>query len=109
MKNTMISNKEREALELIYKGVDKFIEAHNDFTLEEMMTNIKNVTQVEKVHTLLYMDLVKDFINNIGALKGLLEISEEEFVKTVTEDGKMSLSEVEHKMMSSILTDMLTK
>lgn len=109
MQNTMISNKEREALEQIYKGVDKFIEAHNETALEEMMKHTRTATKAEKVHSLLYMDLVKDFIRDIGALRGLLETSEEEFVKTVTEDGKMSLDEVEHRLMFSMLTDMLTK
>lgn len=109
MQNTMISNKEKEALEQIYKGVDKFIEAHNGIALEEMMSHIRTATKAEKVHTLLYMDLVKDFISNLGALRGLLEISEEEFIKEITENGKLSLDEVEHKLMFSMLTDMLTQ
>ena len=112
MQNTMISNKEREALEQIYKGVDKFIEAHNETALEEMMRHTRTArtaTKAEKVHGLLYMSLVKDFIHDIGALRGLLETSEEEFVKTVTEDGKMSLDEMEHRLMFSMLTDILTK
>lgn len=109
MQNTMISSKEREALQEIYKGVDKFSEAHNETALEEMMRHTRTATKAEKVHSLLYMDLVKDFIRDIGALRGLLETSEEEFVKTVTEDGKMSLDEVEHRLMFSMLADMLTK
>lgn len=109
MQNTMISNKEREALEQIYKGVDQFIEAHNETALEEMMKHTRTATKAEKVHSLLYMSIVKDFIRDIGALRGLLEESEEEFVKAVTEDGKMSLEEVEHKLMFSMLTEMFTK
>jgi len=109
MQNTMISNKEKEALEQIYKGVNKFIEIHNETALEEMMRRTRTATKAEKVHILLYMDLVKDFIRDIGALRGLLEVSEEEFIKEVTEDGKMSLEEVEHKLMFSMLTDMIMK
>ena len=109
MQNTMISNKEKEALEQIYKGVDNFIEAHNATALEDMMRHTRTASKAEKVHILLYMDLVKDFIRDIGALRGLLETSEEEFVKTVTDGGKLSLDEVEHKLMFSMLTDILTK
>lgn len=109
MQNTMISNKEKEALEQIYKGVDKFIEAHNEVALAEMMRHTRTATKAEKVHSLLYVSLVKDFIRDIGALKGLLEVSEEEFVKEVTEDGKMGLDEVEHRLMFSMLTDMIMK
>jgi len=73
------------------------------------MRRTRTATKAEKVHILLYMDLVKDFIRDIGALRGLLEVSEEEFIKEVTEDGKMSLEEVEHKLMFSMLTDMIMK
>lgn len=107
MQNTMISKREREALEQIYKGVDKFIEAHNETALEEMMKHTKTATTAEKVHSLLYMSLVKDFIQDIGALRGLLEVNEDEFIREVTENGKMSLEEVEHKLMFSMLMDII--
>lgn len=109
MKNTIISSKEREALEKIFKGVDEFIEAHNNNSLEEMTTNTHTATQVERVHILLYMDFVKDFINDLNALRSILETSEEDFIKTVTDDGEMSLDTVEKKLMTSMLMKMILK
>ena len=107
MQNTMINNKEREALQEIFKGVNKFIEAHNETALEEMMNHTQTATQVEKVHTLLYMDLVKDSIRNLGALRGLLEETEEKFIETVTDGGKLTLDDVERKLMTSMMMDIL--
>lgn len=59
------------------------------------MTTTRRATQVEKVHILLYLDLVKDFIEAIGSLRGLVEVDESEFIKTVTDGGKTTLDEVE--------------
>lgn len=109
MKNTMISNKELEALQEIFKGVDHFCEAHNSEGLDSLMTTTRRATQVEKVHTLLYMDLVKDFIRDIGALRSLLEEDESKFIEVVTDGGKITLDEVEGKLMTSMLMDILMK
>lgn len=109
MKNTMISNKELEALQEIYKGVDHFCEAHNKEGLDSLMTTTRRATQVEKVHILLYMDLVKDFIRDIGALRSLLEKDESKFIEVVTDGGKITLDEVEGKLMTSMLMDILMK
>lgn len=108
MKNTMISNKELEALQEIFKGVDHFCEAHNE-GLDSLMSTTMRATQVEKVHILLYMDLVKDFINDIGALRGLLEEDEIKFIEVVTDGGKITLDEVESKLMTSMLMDILIR
>lgn len=109
MKNTMISNKELEALQEIFKGVDHFCEAHNNEGLDSFITTTIRATQVEKVHTLLYMDLVKDFIKDISALRGLLEEDESKFIEAVTDGGKITLDEVESKLMTSMLMDILIR
>lgn len=109
IKNTMISSKEREALQEVFDAVEKFLKAHNSMPVEEMMRLTHKSTQAEKVHSLLYMTLVKDFAQDTGALRSLLEVSEEEFIREVTENGKESLRDVEHKLMFSLLTDLIMK
>lgn len=108
MKNTMISNKELEALQEIFKGVDHFCEAHNKESFDSH-DYPRRATQVEKVHILLYMDLVKDFIKDIGALRSLLEEDESKFIEVVTDGGKITLDEVEGKLMTSMLMDILMR
>ena len=103
MKNIMICNKEREALEQIFKGVDQLAEAHKHIGVENLMRATEKASEAEKVHILLYLDLVKDFVHAIGALKGLLEVDEQEFIDTVTEHGKKSLNTVSHEIMMDIL------
>ena len=73
------------------------------------MSTTMRATQVEKVHILLYMDLVKDFIKDIGALRGLLEEDEIKFIEVVTDGGKITLDEVEGKLMTSMLMDILIR
>jgi hypothetical protein len=109
MKNTMISNKELEALQEIFKGVDHFCETHNKETFDSLVTTTRRATQVEKVHILLYMVLVKDFIKDIGALRSLLEEDESKFIEVVTDGGKITLDEVEGNLMTNMLMDILMK
>lgn len=109
MKNTMIINKELEALQEIFKGVDHFCGIHNKEGLDSFMTTTRRATQVEKVHILLYMNLVKDFIKDIGALRSLLEEDESKFIEVVTDGGKITLDEVEDKLVTSMLMDILMR
>lgn len=107
MQNRLINNKEREVLQEIFKGVNKFIEAHNEVPIGEMLGYVPIATQVEKIHTLLYMRLVKSFIEDIGAIRGLFEDTEDGFIKTITDDGKLTLDEIEEQLMIDSLRDAL--
>ena len=106
MKNTMICDKEREALELIFYGVDKLVEAHDkELTFER----VKGASKVEKVHSLLYMTMLKDFLQDISAIRSMLLVEEDQFIDIVTESGKLSLDEVEKKLMTHMMLELLTK
>lgn len=103
MQNTMISNKEREALEKVVNAVDEFIKAHEQNTMEQIMKSSK----VERVHILLYMDLVKDLVCSAKFVKGLIEENEEKFLEIVTDGGQMTLDEVEKRLMTSMLMNLV--
>ena len=107
MKNTMICDKEREALYQIFKGVDQFAEAHNHIGVENLMRATEKASEAEKIHILFYSDLVKDFTKAIGALRGLLEIDEQEFIDTVTEHGNRNIKDVCHEVMMNSLMDII--
>lgn len=106
MKNIMMSNKEREALEEIFKGVDKLVEAHDkELTFER----VRGASKVEKVHSLLYMTMLKDFLQDIGAIRSMLHVEEDQFIDIVTKNGKLSLDEVENKLMTQMMMELLLK
>ena len=106
MKNIMMSNKEREALEEIFKGVDKLVEAHDkELTFER----VRGASKVEKVHSLLYMAMLKDFLQDIGAIRSMLHVEEDQFIDIVTENGKLSLDEVEKKLMTQMMMELFLK
>ena len=106
MKNIMMSNKEREALEEIFKGVDKLVEAHDkELTFER----VRGASKGEKVHSLLYMTMLKDFLQDIGAIRSMLHVEEDQFIDIVTENGKLSLDEVEKKLMTQMMMELFLK
>ena len=106
MKNTMICDKEREALEEIFKGVDKLVEVPNkELTFE----SVRSASKVEKVHSLLYMTMLKDFLQDIGAIRSMLNVEEDQFIDIVTENGKLSLDEVEKKLMTQMMMELFLK
>lgn len=84
MKNTMISKEELEALEGIFKSVDHFVEVHKNST-SEFRGSIKGSTKVEELHTIMYLDMVKNLIKCVTLLKAITIISEEEFIRASTQ------------------------
>ena len=53
------------------------------------------------------MEILKDCLRDLNALRALLNISEEEFISGITENGKLSLEEVKRQLMKSMILDML--
>ena len=106
MKNIMMSNKEREELEEIFKGVDKLVEAHDK---ELTFARVRGASNVKKVHSLLYMTMLKDFLQDIGAIRSMLHVEEDQFIDIVTENGKLSLDEVEKKLMTQMMMELFLK
>lgn len=105
MKNTMISNKETESVRKICGAVDEFLKSHEHISIEQVM----RASQVEKIHMLLYMELVKDLVESSKAMLSLLEEDEYTFIKIITDDGKKSLDDVEKHLMAHMLLDMVGK
>ena len=104
MKNPIIPEKELNKLKEVLEGIHELYEIHKglepDFTVE--------TTDIQKVHILIYLDTLDDFLKSAKILMELLEISEEEFVKTATEDGKYTVEEMLSKIMQKIMLDMLS-
>lgn len=105
MKNAMLPESELKILGEIFQKVDELIENHQKSPLD--VGALINSSELEQLHIMFYLDLLRDVVVNVKTLKDLLEISEEDLVKVVTEDGKVSLKEVKKMMMTKMITDMV--
>lgn len=92
MKNTMISKEELEALQEVFKSVDHLVKVHENST-SEIKGAVDRSTKVEKLHIIMYLDMSKDLIKAVQLLRAIIEVSEEDFIRAVTKEGKMSLEE----------------
>lgn len=105
MKNPMLPESELKILGEIFEKVDELIKNHEKTHLT--MGMIEKASDAEQLHIVMYMDLLKDSITHIKTLKDLLEIGEEEFLKAVTDEGKLTMREVKRKMMMGMILDMI--
>lgn len=104
MNNTLLPKEEVQKLEEIIQKVDELIEVHNNLDMPDFL-NCKD--DLMHVHIVMYLDMVKDIIISAKRMKGLLEISEEEFKEAVTLNGEISLEEAKARSMMNVLMDML--
>lgn len=105
MKNSMIPTSELKILGEIIQKADELVANREKTPLT--MSSIERASEAEQVHIVMYMDLLKDALTSIKTLSGLLEVSEEEFIKVVTDDGKLTMKEVKRKMMMGMIIDMI--
>ena len=105
MKNPMLPESELRILGELFEKVDKLVENHEKTSLTPSV--VAKASDIEQIHIVMYMDLVKDLVLATRTIKDLLEISEEEFIKAMTDDGERSLEEVKKVMMMKMLADMI--
>ena len=102
MKNPIISEKELNKLKEVLEGIHELYEIHSSL----LPTRVDmDITNIEKIHILMYLDLLGDFLKSAKMLMSLLELSEEEFVKFTTDDGKYTVEEMLSKIMKKMLSD----
>ena len=105
MKNQILPESELKILNEVFKKVDELVQNHSNTSLTPSM--VMTASDLEQIHTFLYMDLVKDLVSAVSALKGILNASEEEFMKVITDDGKKSLESCKKIMMLNMLTEIM--
>ena len=95
MFNTIVP---KEEVESIQKVIDQFKEYTNK---HEMITpNMMDMdNKLHVVHTIMYLETLRDIAKSVGIMKSLLEIPEEEFLSTITDDGKHTVEEVYRRLI----------
>ena len=104
MKNTIIPQEDFTKAKAIIESVNSYVSTHN-----MVVPNIEDADDVvQRVHSLLYMDIMKDIINVVGILESFLSTTEEKFLEIVTDKGELSIEEVEKRLMAKMLIDILS-
>ena len=105
MTNKVMPQSELNNLENLFNCFKELKETHNKTPLTPEM--LKEATDLEQIHIALYLDLLHDLTKSLGAIKDLINMPEEDFVKIVTKDGTLSLDEVKANIMMKMFLDMI--
>lgn len=97
MQNKMISQEEIALLREIDERVEKIKVLH------QTLPNLEEVdNQLKRVHTVLYLNMLKDLVRFSHSIVTLVDSSEEEFEKDITQEGR-TLEEVERMLLMEFL------
>lgn len=102
MKNTVIPQADVDKLKEVIEKAKDYVKSH-----KQCKPALESLTQLNRIHSVLYMRMVKELISTARSLESLLECSEEEFIKTLTDDGKITVDEVEKNLMLNVMMEML--
>lgn len=105
MNNTILPTKEVELVKKAISVVKELTYVHSHTDVEDLA--IASSSQFGRVKVLLYLDFVKDFVNNAIALEKLLDITEEEFKKDLEEIGT-TLEEFEKNLLTKAVLELLS-
>ena len=105
MKNSILPESELKILGELFKKVDELLENHEKTSLT--IDVVSKASDTERLHTVLYLDSLKDLVTSAKTLQTLLKVSEEEFIKAVTNDGETSMADVKKRFMLKNLIDLM--
>lgn len=102
MKNSIIPQEEINAVKKVIEAVEELSRVH-----ASTRPVFNNATKVEAVHTFTYLNCTEELFHSTGALKQLLDVSEEEFVKVATGNGKRTIEQIlEAQQMEAFASSM---
>ena len=104
MENLVIPKEDTQKIKEVIEKVKEFKENHKG-----LKPSLSEATdQLQRIHTILYLEMTRDLLKSAGTLEHLLECSKEEFIAYITNDGAHSIDEVETNLMLSIMLEMAT-
>ena len=103
MKNPIIPEAEVTAVKKVIEAVEELKEIHK--LHQPIFDNGED--DLDMLHILVYLHFVKDLIESGLILKELIEVSREDFEKTVTNNGEREVLEVLRNATFSELLDSL--
>ena len=97
--NPIIPEEELKQLDVVLKEFEKLGEIHiNNSPNHSGVDDIVN-----RIHMLVYLDVLKNVVRSMTDLKGFVNTTREEFISLVTDEGKVRLNEVEKALLMKSL------
>ena len=104
MKNTALPQSEVELVEKALKVVHEIIDNHKNVLPDLAKLGDDSFS---RVHIIMYLEFMKDFLSSAGALEGVMNLTEEELTEKLAKEGK-TLKEFEMNLMMKVMMDMIT-
>ena len=104
MRNKILPLEDQMNAKAIIEKVNIYVEKHGDYA--PRFDNDDNDT-LQRIHTLMYLDVIGDLVKSAMLLESLLEDSPEEFAHHVTNGGERTVEETERLLMTSAIVDIL--
>ena len=95
MFNTIVPKEEVESIQKVIDQFKEYTDKHEMITPNTM--NMDNKLHV--IHTIMYLETLRDIAKSLGIMQSLLEIPEEEFLSTIIDGGKHTVEEVYRQMV----------
>lgn len=105
MKNLSLPQSEVELVKECISTVNKIIENHSKVQPDILKAG---ATSFNRVHTMMYLDFLHDFIESAKGLEHILDMDSETLEKRLADDGT-TMEEFEKKLMTKMLMDLFVK
>lgn len=100
MRNKIIPEAEIKMVESVFKQVDELQKLHG--TLKPNVSYLDN--RLERVHSILYLELLKEFVHSAQMLQAILEMDEKSLMDIITDNGKMPFEVAEMRVLMTALS-----
>lgn len=97
MKNNIIAKEEIQIVNDIIEMTQKLVDCHLENPPKPEV--LEKVSDVEKLQTVMYLQLFNDMTFHILSMKDLLGMTDEETIELMTEGGKKTLKEATMELM----------
>lgn len=105
MENLVIPKEETQKIKEVIEKVKEFQENYKG-----LKPSLSEATdQLQRIHTILYLEMARDLIKSAKTLEHIMECSKEEFIAYITNDGAHSIDEVETNLMLTVMLEMASK
>lgn len=95
MFNTIVPKEEVESIQKVIDQFKEYTDKH-----ERIAPDMKSMdNKLYMIHTIMYLETLRDIAKAVGIMESLLEIPEEEFLSTITDGGKRTVEEVHRRMI----------
>ena len=107
MNNRILPQEEVQKVQNLIQAHQELKECHMAHTLTP--ERLAEASELEQIHIAIYLDMLKDLVRTVGALRDIFEMPEEEFQKVVTKNGEKTLEEVKMNIMVNAMMKMITE